>query len=336
MGRGEGYGGRELSRPLSRPKLALARTWALIWNALGGLGRHRATQSAASMAYYALFSVFPTAIVLAAAAGFFLDDAQAREDVTDFLFDQLPLADTDEGRGDIDKLVRGVTHNAGTLGILGVVVLFFSASALMGATRNAVDAIFGGRVTRGFLRGKGVDLLLVLGVGVLFILSFASTILSRFDIDRGDGILWAIESIFTWSGFLLPMVLSALVFGVLYTRLPVEHRRVRDVWPGIVFATLAYELLKMGFSIYLDNFANYSAVYGSLGAVIAFMVFTYVASFVFLIGAEMAHLWPRVRAGDFDPNDDDTEGKGFGREVLDFAKSLVSRNPTDEHRLPRG
>jgi membrane protein len=267
-----------------------------------------------------------------------MNDANARGDVVDFLFKQLPLADTAQGRDDIDNLVRGVTHNAGTLGILGVVVLLFSASALMGATRNAVDAVFGGRVTRGFLRGKGIDLLLVVGVGVLFILSFASTILSQLDIDRGDGVLWAIESVFTWSGWVLPTLLSALVFGVLYCVLPVEHQRVRDVWPGIVFATIAYELVKRGFSIYLDNFANYSAVYGSLGAVVAFMVFTYVASFVFLIGAEMAHLWPEVRAGAHDPSDgdDDGEGKSFGREVLDFAKSLVSRNPTDEHRIPRG
>lgn len=323
---------------MSRPKLVLARTWALIWNSLKGLGRHRATQLAASMAYYALFSLFPTAIALAAAAGFFLDDARAREDVVNFLFDELPLADTEEGRGDIDKLVRSVTTNASTIGTLGVVVLLFSASALMGAARNAVDVIFGGRATRGFLRGKGVDLLLVLGVGVLFVLASASTIFSELDIDRGDSLLWAIESVVTWSGFLLPMVLSALVFGVLYTRLPVERQRVRDVWPGIVFATLAFELLKKGFAIYIENFANYSAVYGSLGAVIAFMVFTYAASLVFLIGAEMAHLWPRVRAGEYDPggDDDEGEGKSFSREILDFAKSLVRRNPADEDRVPRG
>jgi membrane protein len=329
-----------LSRSSNRPKLYLARAWALIWNALGGLGPHRATQSAASMAYYALFSLFPTAIVLAAGAGLFLDDAKARDDVVNFLFDQLPLADNAQGRGDIDQLVHGVTSNAGTLGLIGGVALLFSASALMGSTRGAVDAIFGGRVTRGFLRGKGIDLLLVLGVGALFILSFASTLLSQFSPDRGDGVLWVIESIFTWSGFLLPLALSVIVFGVLYTRLPVEHQRVRDVWPGILFAAIGFELLKRGFSIYLDNFANYSAVYGSLGAVIAFMVFTYAASFVFLIGAEMAALWPRVRAGEFDPgddgDDDDGPSKSFGREVLDFAKSQVSRNPTDEHRLPRG
>lgn len=328
-----------LSRsPSRRPKLYLARAWALIWNALGGLGRHRSTQSAASMAYYALFSVFPTAIVLAAGAGFFLDDASAREDVVNFLFDQLPLADDAQGRGDIDRLVHGVTSNAGTLGLIGVVALLFSASALMGSTRSAIDTIFGGRVTRGLVRGKGLDLALVLGVGVLFVLSFASTLLTQFDPGSAHGFLGALEAVFTFSGFLLPFALSALVFAVLYTVLPVEHPRVRDVWPGVLFATIAYELLKKGFSIYIDNFANYSAVYGSLGAVIAFMVFTYAASFVFLIGAEMAALWPRVRAGEFDPGSDDEDGpsKSFGREVLDFGKGLVSRNPTDEHRLPRG
>jgi membrane protein len=325
-----------LSRSTSRPKLYLARAWALIWNSLDGLGRHRATQSAASMAYYALFSIFPTAIVLAAAGGLFFDDAKARDDVVNFLFDQLPLADDAQGRGDIDRLVHGVTNNAGTLGLIGIVTLLISASALIGSTRGAVDTIFGGRVTRGFLRGKGIDLLLVLGVGALFILSFASTLLGTLDPDRGEGILWAIESVFTWSGFVMPLLLSAIVFGILYTVLPVERQRVRDVWPGIVFAAVGFELLKRGFSIYLDNFANYSAVYGSLGAVVAFMVFTYAASFVFLIGAEMAALWPRVRAGEFDGNDDDGPSKSFGREVIDFGRSLVSRNPTDEHRLPRG
>lgn len=73
-------------------------------------------------------------------------------------------------------------------------------------------------------------------------------------------------------------------------------------------------------------------MYGSLGAVVAFMFFTYVALLVFLLGAEMAALWPSVRAGDHDPGmGDDESGKPFGQQVRDFLKSLVSRNPTDEH-----
>ncbi len=320
----------------SRPKLYLARLWALIWNSIGRVGPHRVGQLAASISYYALLSVFPAAIVLAAVAGMILNDPTARQDVIDFLFDELPLNETG-GRSDVESLVKGVTNNAGTLGVIGGVALLISASALVGAIRNSIAVIFEGDVSRGALRGKGLDLLLILGTGLLFVVSFASTILSKVEPDVGEGALKVIESVLTATGALLPIVISILVFTVLYTVLPVTRPRIRDVWPAIVFATLGFELVKWGFSVYLENFSNYSAIYGSLGAVVAFMVFIYIAAIVLLFGAEMAALWPEVRDGDHDPGsgDDDGPSKSFLEEVRDFAKSLVSRNPTGEHEIRR-
>lgn len=321
----------------SRPKLYLARFWALIWNSIGRIGPHRVGQLAASISYYALLSVFPAAIVLASAAGFILDDPSARQDVIDFLFDELPLNETD-GRSDIEELVSGVTENAGTLGVIGGIGLLVSASALIGAVRNSVAVVFEGDCSRGALRGKGLDLLLILGMGLLFALSFVSTILSKIDADVGDGVFSVVDTILTTGGALLPIVLSAVVFSVLYTVLPVNRPRIRDVWPAIVFATLGFELVKWGFSVYLENFSNYSAVYGSLGAVVAFMVFVFIAAYLFLFGAEMAALWPAVRAGEHDPgasDDDDGPSKTFGEEVRGFLKSLVTRNPTGEHEIRR-
>lgn len=320
-----------MSPSTRRPKHILARAWALIWNAIDQFTKHRGTQFAAAMSYYALFSVFPAAIVLAAVAGVILDDQQAREDVIDFLFRELPLSDDTQGRSDIESLIKGVTRNSGTLGVIGIVGLLISTSALFSSARNAIDAIFGDRLSRGYLRGKALDLVFVFGLGLLFTLSFAATLLSRFKPNLGDGVLNLLEQVFTFGDFVVPALLGALVFTVAYTRLPVERRKVSDVWPGIVFAAVSYELLKLGFSVYIDSFANYSAVYGSLGAVIAFMFFAYLASLVFLIGAEMAALWPDVRAGKYD----DDDGPSFGEQLRDFGKSLVSRNPTDEHDVPR-
>lgn len=299
------------------------------------MSTHRGTLSAAAMSYYALFSVFPAAIVLAAAAGFVLDDPGARQDVIDFLFRELPLSDDEQGRSDIESLVKGVTQNSGALGVIGTVGLLFTASALISAARNAIDVIFGDRLSRGFIRGKALDLAFVLSLGLLFALSFAATLLSQFEPDFGDGFLNVLESVVTFGDFLVPMALGALTFSVLYTVFPVERRKLRDVWPGVVFATIGYELLKLGFSFYLDHFGRYSAVYGSIGAVVAFMFFTYLASLVFLFGAEMAALWPGVRAGHFE-GDDDGPSKTFKQEVVDFGKSLFRRNPTEGHDVPRG
>ncbi len=280
------------------------------------------------MAYYALFSIFPTAIVLTAILGLVLDSATVRTDVVDFLLDSLPLSDDPQARADLEDLVVGVTRHSGAVGIFGAVALLISASALVSATRNSIDTIFGGEVTRGALRGKALDVLLVLGIGLLFILSFAATLVSQFDLGSGSGAIDAIETILSAGGILLPLVLGAIVFAVAYTVLPVERQQLRDVWPGVAFAVVGYEILKFGFSLYLDNFANYDAIYGSLGAVMAFMFFVYLASVVFLLGAEIAYLWPRVRRGDFDPSGDD-EGKTLKEQVWEFARSLFKRNPAD-------
>jgi membrane protein len=314
-------------RVLAAP-LKLDRARALALNAIGGLASHHGTQSAASMAYYALFSIFPTAIVLTAIAGLVLDERTVRTDVVDFLLNSLPINGDAQGRQDLESLVVGVTHNSGAVGLFGGLVLLVSASALISATRNSIDTIFGGSVTRGALRGKALDLLLVLGIGLLFIASLASTLLSGLDVGSGGGVLQAIESALTASGFILPAILSSIVFSVAYTILPVERLQLRDVWPGVVFAVVGYEVLKLGFSLYVDNFANYNVVYGSLGAAMAFMFFVYLASVVFLLGAEVASLWPRIRAGEFDSSDDD-DGPSTGEQVTDFVRSLVRRNRAD-------
>ncbi len=308
-----------------RAKLGLRRAWTLLIEALGGLSRHRGTQLAAGMSYYALLSVFPAAIIAAAAAGFFLDSPGARNDAVDYLLDELPLTD-DRGRADLEKVIDGVTSNAGTLGVIGLVGLLITASALMSAARNSVNVIFGDEVRRGALRGKALDILMILGLGVLFSLSFAVTLVTQLEVGFGAGVGELIESILDATGTLLPLLLTAIVFAGLLRFLPVEHPGLRDIWPGVLFATLGYELLKRGFSVYLENFANYSAVYGSLGAVIAFMFFVWLASLVFLIAAEMVAIWPGVRAGDFDPDPDQADERTIFERARDAALGLVGRN----------
>ena len=108
------------------------------------------------------------------------DDDTAREDAVNFLFDELPLSEG-SGRGDLESLVKGVTNNAGTLGVIGGIGLLISASAMFGAIRNSVAVAMEADCSRGAVRGKGLDLLLILGLGLLFVGSFASTVLNRFD-----------------------------------------------------------------------------------------------------------------------------------------------------------
>jgi hypothetical protein len=96
------------------------------------------------------------------------------------------------------------------------------------------------------------------------------------------------------------VIVSFAIFAALYRFVPAVNTTFNEIWPGALFAATAFELAKIGFSFYIRNFGNYNAVYGSLGAVIVFMLFIFIAANVLLMGAEIASEWPRVRAGHYD------------------------------------
>ena len=333
MGSSDRQASSALTRLRARAGHAVGRAGKLAERSIDAFFKHRCPQLAASISYYALLSVFPAAILMAVIFGQIISGDDARREVVDFLFDNLPVSE-DEGRRDLEKVVDDVTGNPATLGIIGLAALLYSASALMGAVRNSLAIVWGSERERPPLRGKGLDILLVLGLGLLIALSLAATIVRGFavDLSKDLGLTGRVlESALDASGFLIPFLLSVITFAVVYRVVPHPRPRLRDVWPGILLAAVGYELAKRGFALYLENFGNYSAVYGSLGAVITFLVFIYIAAMVFLMGAEFAALWPRVRRGEFD---DSGEGKPFGEEVRGFLRGLVFERrdrKQDEH-----
>ena len=271
--------------------------------------------------------------MLTAGFGLLFADANAKDEVVDFIVDRLPLQDdaSDDLRGALDA----VAGSAGAVGLVGLIGLAYSASALMGAVRNSLNAIWDFDVGRPPLRGKALDIALVGGLGLLLALSIGIALAQSLAADLGREIGvpgWALQAAFDLVAFALPLALAALVFGVLLSRVPARHQPLRDIWPGIVVATLGYKLVQVGFGIYLDNFADYSAVYGSLGAIIAFMAFVYIAAMAFMMGAEYARLWPAVRAGEADSEGGD--GEPFGRRLLGFLKGLAV-NPDRRRPTPR-
>ena len=139
-----------------------------------------------------------------------------------------------------------------------------------------------------------------LGLGLFFLTSvFATTFLltvRQFSSDMavlGDG---AERAGFIWdaASYLIPFGLSFAAFAVLYRVVPATNVRLRDVWLGALVAAALFEATKVGFAFYLENFSNYDIVYGSLGAVAAFLFWVYLSAMILLFGAEVASEYPRV------------------------------------------
>ena len=311
----------------SRLSHAWSRFQQLVDRSVTDFFRDGCTQRAAAISFYALFSLFPLAMLAATIMGLIVSDAEARTRVVNFVLDNLPLAEA-KARHDLEVLLLNVTRNVAGFGLLGLATLLFAASGVMGAIRHALNAAFDVKDPRPPAQAKALDLLLVLGFGLVMILSLALTIADRVTaslataVDEAlPGVGGAIVGAIVDLGALVPLGMAFVVFAVLFRLVPSACQRRRDTWPGVLLAAVGYELAKNGFAVYLSQFANYSAIYASLATVIAFLIFVWVAANIALLGAEVAAHWPRVRAGEYDGE----EGDPLGVRVKGLVRGLFVR-----------
>ena len=283
----------------------------LVRQAIREFGADQCPQLAAGISYYVLFSIFPLALLLLAISGLVLANESLRADLVDNLFDALPLSEG-EGREDLESAISGLTTGISVVGLVSIVGLMWSASGMMGALRRALNQAWDTDYKRSFLHGKLLDFGMVLSLGILMSLSVAATIFlqvaRRVSDDLSDA-LGPLGSGATLSlevvAVLVSLLLSFVTFMVLFKFVPSVKTRFRSIWPGALLAAVLFEGLKNGFAIYLRNFGNYDAVYGSLGTVVAFLFFVYVSANIMLLGAEMAAEWPRVIHGHYDDSPED-------------------------------
>jgi membrane protein len=100
------------------------------------------------------------------------------------------------------------------------------------------------------------------------------------------------------SGRVLPYVFTVLFFSFLYTVLPSTSVAWAEVLPGAIMSSFAWEVAKNGFTVYLSRFAAYNLVYGSVGAVIALLLWAYISAVILLLGAEFTVQYARRRRGE--------------------------------------
>jgi membrane protein len=125
-----------------------------------------------------------------------------------------------------------------------------------------------------------------LAIGI--VRNFADTLFVRVP---GYSLLWSLAP----AG--VSFALMALMFLLLYRFSPMCGVAWREVWLGAVIAALVWEMVRSGFAIYVTYFANYSSTYGSLGALMAFLFWLYLAHMIILFGAGLTYSMRLERNG---------------------------------------
>ena len=309
-----------------------------LWTAVQKFGEHNCGQLAASISYYVLFSIFPLLIFLVAVVGVFLNES-AQADVVDEVMSVIPLSENG-GREDVVGAVDAVSGSSGqALGLLGLLGMAWAASAMFSAIRRSLNIIFHEReFSRPFVQSKLVDLSLVLGVGLFFGSSVFVTGALRVIRSRSED-LAAVGDLseelgFVWTlGILaIPFLFSFAAFTFLYAVIPARNGTLRSAIPGAIIAALAFELVKNLFGFYVQNFSNFDVVFGSLGAVAAFLFWVFISAQIMLFGAEVSRAYETVEHSAVKQGTLDGMGVPFKVKVLRTVRSFFVRGPQSGNR----
>ena len=268
----------------------------LVYRTVQEMKNDDATHMAAGVAYYSILSLFPLTIGILAVFSPLLPSDTVESALLDFLQTYLP--GSDEAFRQNLEATGGVRSALGLVSALG---MFWSASAIFGAISKAVNRAWDVHQDRPFYIAKVRHIAMAFSVGLLFVLSVSTTTLLQFVDDfAGDngGMVQILEQDTVNSiARLLPFLFSLAIFFMIYKFVPNTVTHWRYIWPGALLAAIAFEFGKGFFIYYIDNFADFEKVYGSLGTVVVLMIWTYVSTLTLIIGAEFTSEYERMLRG---------------------------------------
>jgi len=258
---------------------ALRGVWALV-------GKKNLNLVASGIGFYGILATFPAIAALIALWGFVADPALIASQVSDFTT-LLPDEVANLLTARVSELVAADSTTIGWAGLLSVGIALSSARAGIGAMIVGLNAVYGEQ-NRGGLRHLLVAFGLTASLTLLALSCFAALVIAPIMLAFLPlGWLAAfIAEVLRWTVAIGTVMLA---LGLLYRYGPNRRGMARAKWisPGAVAATLLWALATWAFTVYLQNFANYNKIYGSLGAVIVLLLWLYISAFVCLLGAAL-------------------------------------------------
>jgi membrane protein len=265
----------------------LGRRWTrVLRQSVLGFLQHEALQNAGSMAYFSILSVFQLLVLGVVVLSYFVGEGEARE----FIIDQIQ-AGSPLDTSTIGSVIDAVIESRGGISLFGLIFLIWGSLGVFSAVSQGVSRAFIAAPPRPFWRDKLVGLLLMVVTGLLGVASIMIGILTGIVQAAADDVVAGIPGGYlalSAIGFVLPLLLIFVAFLVLYRVVPNRPVTVREVWPGAVAATLLWTILRIGFTYYATQIANYDTAFGPISAAISLLVFLYFASVIVLLGAEVA------------------------------------------------
>jgi membrane protein len=278
--------GEAAGRRAERPSEIPPRGWfAILGRVKGEVKEDNVTLLAAGVAFYAMLAIFPAIIAVVTVYGMVADPNQVESQVGEFA-KSLPSG-ADELLTEQLRNVTQAGRQSLSIGLaVSLLAVLWSASGGVQGLVKGLNLVYDERESRGFLKLRGLSLLLTLGAIVVAVVALALiTVFPAVIDDLGLGQAGELAaSIARWVVLaLLVLVALAVVYRLAPDR---ANPRWRWVSWGAVVALVVWLLGSVGFSWYVDNFGKYNQTYGALATVIVLLLWLFLSAFAVLLGAE--------------------------------------------------
>jgi len=249
---------------------------------------------ASALAFNLLLYFIPLSLLMISLLGYtVLDSERAMSEVQSVLKAFLPRS-----QQALAGSLLAVVAARGLLGFFGFVSFVIFSTFLFGSVRNVLNRIFQAKQGRTFVKGMGIDLLLmgltalllVVGIGATWFVTGAGAFIGRHS---------------SWSGLLQPglvmlskvvgVTVTALLFYILYRYPPVATMSNRALIVASVTGTVLFQFTKWGFAWYVAAAQANLELYGAVGGLMFLFVWLYYASVVFILAAEVGHAYDQQR-----------------------------------------
>jgi membrane protein len=266
---------------------AVGQVWAVLRDAARKFYADDCPTLAAAISFYALLSLIPVLFLVIAILGYAIGSSQATfQAVVGSVREFIPhLSD------DFTRSLEWVVANRGRLSWLGLASLVVASGLVFHATEFALDRLFAVGKRRSFVRSRLLSMSVVVAMGVVLLFSFyTGVVFHALKADQTMAPLAQRAIIHLARGLRLQYLTSVMLVLASFTLalriFPHAPVGGREAFLGAAVGTFLWELARRFFLWYLANLAQFYVVYGSLGALVAVMVWIYMSATIFLYAAE--------------------------------------------------
>jgi len=244
---------------------------------------------ASSIAFYSILSIFPALLILISLSGVVINRFDIQANILAFVEERIPII-----YGFVDANLTSIVANRASIGVIGFIMLFFTATYVFDSIQYALNKIFRTETHRKYWKQKLFGFLIVFLIFVIIVTTFSlstglfylsNTIMGLLEVEASiSTVLLKILSV------LIGILFNFLIFTLIYYFGTNRNISLRQIYRGALTIALGWEGVKYIFVIYIDRVADYQLAYGSIGSVIAFLLWVYISSMIMLLGAEINSL----------------------------------------------